>query len=210
MVHARQAVLEFDAAVRVLWRPLLAAGGGHAAAGSERVARSSARPSARSVLPGAGPRIAGHLRPVPDLPAAAETRATGPATEAPRPRRDPARPGGRALPSRAGARAVRGVCAPARARLRLTRRGRRLVTALALGGALALGSSIATFVDAGDGSLRLAGGSSVVVRPGDTVWSIAGEVAGAEQDVRVVVDAIEELNGLEASVVVPGQVLRLP
>jgi Tfp pilus assembly protein FimV len=49
-----------------------------------------------------------------------------------------------------------------------------------------------------------------VVESGDTVWSIAGEVAGNEQDVRVVVDAIEELNDLEGSAVVPGQVLRLP
>jgi nucleoid-associated protein YgaU len=213
MAQARQAVLEFDAAVRVPWRPLLAAGGNQAAAGSTRVARPLARPPARSALPGAGRRVAGHLRPVPDRPAAPEPRATGPAAEAPRSRRDPARPGGRPLPSRAGAGAVRDGCGPAPARVRLTRRGCRLVTALALVGAVALGSSIATFVDGGDGgdgSLRLAGGSSVVVRPGDTVWSIAGEVAGTEQDVRVVVDVIEELNDLEASVVVPGQVLRLP
>jgi Tfp pilus assembly protein FimV len=49
-----------------------------------------------------------------------------------------------------------------------------------------------------------------VVQSGDTVWSIAGEIAGDGQDVRVVVDAIEELNDLEGSVVVPGQVLELP
>ena len=94
--------------------------------------------------------------------------------------------------------------------MRLTRRGRRFVVALALGGAVALGAWIAPYVTGGDGGLSLAGESSVVVEPGDTVWSIAGEVAGNEQDVRVVVDAIEELNHLEGSVVVPGQVLQLP
>jgi nucleoid-associated protein YgaU len=94
--------------------------------------------------------------------------------------------------------------------VRLTRRGRRFVAALALGAAVALGASIAPLVDAGDAGLRLAGESSVVVQPGDTVWSIAGEVAGDGRDVRVVVDAIEELNDLEGSVVVPGQVLELP
>jgi hypothetical protein len=110
---------------------------------------------------------------------------------------------------------VRGGCAaPERAaspRLRLTRRGRRLVLALALGGAVALGSVVAPLVGGGGVSgLRLAGERSVVVESGDTVWSIAGEVAGPDQDVRTVVDAIEELNDLEGSVVVPGQVLELP
>jgi Tfp pilus assembly protein FimV len=70
---------------------------------------------------------------------------------------------------------------------------------------------VAPLVGGGDrGGLRLAGERSVVVEPGDTVWSIAGEVAGPGQDVRTVVDAIEELNDLEGSVVVPGQVLELP
>ncbi|HST98101.1 MAG TPA: LysM peptidoglycan-binding domain-containing protein [Geodermatophilus sp.] len=112
-------------------------------------------------------------------------------------------------------RAVRGGCAtPERAavpQLRLTRRGRRLVLALAFVGAVALGSLVAPLVEgAGDGGLQLAGERSVVVEPGDTVWSIAGEAAGADQDVRTVVDAIEELNDLEGSALVPGQVLELP
>jgi Tfp pilus assembly protein FimV len=84
------------------------------------------------------------------------------------------------------------------------------VLALVLGGAVALGSVVAPLGGGGDSGLRLAGERSVVVEPGDTVWSIAGEVAGTDHDVRTVVDAIEELNDLEGSVVVPGQVLELP
>jgi Tfp pilus assembly protein FimV len=94
--------------------------------------------------------------------------------------------------------------------VRLTRRGRRLVVALALGGAVGLGAWLAPLVTGAEGGLRLAGESSVVVEPGDTVWSIAGEVVADGQDVRVVVDAIEELNDLQDSAVVPGQVLQLP
>jgi nucleoid-associated protein YgaU len=213
MASVRQGVLDFDAEVQVPWRPLLGSGAAGGAPGSGCATAGSARvagPAARSVLPGSGPRVAGHLRPVPDCPVAPEPRGAGPVTEAPRTRRDPARPGGRPLRSVPAAGAVRGGCAPVPASVRLTRRGRRFVAALALGGAVALGASIAPLVDGDDGGLRLAGEGSVVVQPGDTVWSIAGEVAGDGRDVRVVVDAIEELNDLEGSVVVPGQVLELP
>ncbi|SHN80772.1 LysM domain-containing protein [Geodermatophilus obscurus] len=213
MANVRQAVLEFDAAVRVPWRPLLEPGAVGGAPGSGSATAGPARaagPAARSVLPGAGPRVAGHLRPVPDCPAAPGPRGAGPDTAAPRTRRDPARPGGRPLRSAPAGGAVRGGWAPVPVSVRPTRRGRRFAAALALGAAVALGASIAPLVDGVDGGLRLAGESSVVVQPGDTVWSIAGEVAGGGQDVRVVVDAIEELNDLEGSVVVPGQVLELP
>ena len=48
-----------------------------------------------------------------------------------------------------------------------------------------------------------------VVRPGDTVWSIAvGVAAGA--DPREVVDAIAVRNGIDAGAVVPGQSLVIP
>ncbi|MBM7805373.1 nucleoid-associated protein YgaU [Geodermatophilus bullaregiensis] len=210
MGSVRQDVLQFDATVQVPWRPLLGAGAGGGAAAPDR----PAWPVERAALPGSGPRVAAHLRPVPDRPATAEARTggagAGPSAEAPRTRRDPARPSGRPLRSRTTAGAVRGGCAPAPSAVRLTRRGRRLLTALALGAAVALGSWVSPLLPGGDGGLRLAGESSVVVEPGDTVWSIAGEVTGDGQDVRVVVDAIEELNDLEDSVVVPGQVLQLP
>jgi nucleoid-associated protein YgaU len=98
---------------------------------------------------------------------------------------------------------------PAPARLRLTRRARRLAVVLALAVGVAVGSVAAPLLGGGDGDLRLAGASSVVVQPGDTLWSIATSVDG-EGDVRAVVDALQELNGLEGTALVPGQVLVLP
>ena len=73
-----------------------------------------------------------------------------------------------------------------------------------------LGSLLGSLVSGGAGEgLHLAGVSSVVVEPGDTLWSIAESVADGS-DVRAVVDRIQELNGLEGSGLVPGQVLQLP
>jgi hypothetical protein len=81
---------------------------------------------------------------------------------------------------------------------------------LALCGGVVLGSWLAPLLSKGaDEGLHLAGVSSVVVEPGDTLWSIAAEVADGE-DVRAVVDHIQELNRLEGSVLAPGQVLKLP
>jgi nucleoid-associated protein YgaU len=48
-----------------------------------------------------------------------------------------------------------------------------------------------------------------VVRPGDTVWSIA-ERAAAGADPRALVDAIAARNGIDAGAVVPGQALVIP
>jgi hypothetical protein len=74
---------------------------------------------------------------------------------------------------------------------------------------VALGSWLGPLLAGGDGDLRLAGVQSVVVQPGDTLWSIAGDAAGSA-DVRDVVDRIQELNGLRGTVLMPGQVLQLP
>jgi nucleoid-associated protein YgaU len=94
--------------------------------------------------------------------------------------------------------------------VRLTRRARRLAVVLALFGGVVLGSLLNSLVSgtAADG-LHLAGVNSVVVAPGDTLWSIAESVADGA-DVRVVVDRIQELNELDGSVLVPGEVLQLP
>jgi hypothetical protein len=80
---------------------------------------------------------------------------------------------------------------------------------LALCAGVVLGSWLAPLLSGPADGLHLAGVSSVVVEPGDTLWSIAASVADGE-DVRAVVDSIQELNGLEGSGLVPGQVLQLP
>ena len=81
---------------------------------------------------------------------------------------------------------------------------------LALCGGVVLGSWLGPFLaGGGDEGLRLAGESSVVVESGDTLWSIATSVADGE-DIRVVVDRIQALNGLEGAELAPGQVLQLP
>jgi Tfp pilus assembly protein FimV len=49
-----------------------------------------------------------------------------------------------------------------------------------------------------------------VVRPGDTLWSIAERRGPSGADPRVVVDAIERDNHVSAGSVVPGQVLEIP
>jgi nucleoid-associated protein YgaU len=94
-------------------------------------------------------------------------------------------------------------------RLRLTRRARRLAVVLALAAGVAAGSWLGPLLGAGGGDLRLAGESSVVVQPGDTVWSIASSLDG-EGDVRDLVDEIQELNGLRVEGLRPGQTLQLP
>jgi len=143
-------------------------------------------------------------------------------------RRDPVRPGARPArfggpasgrPARAGcageARPVvrvrrREVEEPPPAPLRLTARGRRVVAGLsiAIGLSIAAGTVVAIELNRG-GGLQLAGSDTVVVRVGDTLWSIAGDVA-PDEDRRAVVDAIVELNGLDSVDLLPGAELRLP
>lgn len=99
-----------------------------------------------------------------------------------------------------------------RTRLRLTARGRRVLAALAavpVAAAIALaalggGSAIAT-----DSAGAPAGSfAEITVMPGDSLWSIAQEVAPAA-DPRDVVDAIARLNALESSSVAAGQRLAI-
>jgi nucleoid-associated protein YgaU len=103
--------------------------------------------------------------------------------------------------------------APVRARssrrVRLTRRARLLVAVLTLALAVAIGSWLGPLLAGGGDDLRLAGVQSVVVEPGDTLWSIASRVAGTA-DVRAVVDRIQRRNHLQGTVLIPGQVLELP
>jgi nucleoid-associated protein YgaU len=53
------------------------------------------------------------------------------------------------------------------------------------------------------------GHTTVVVQPGDTLWSIAAEHYPSD-DVRVRVEDIEQANGLHGPTIEVGQTLRLP
>jgi nucleoid-associated protein YgaU len=180
-----RAVLEFDEEVQAPWRPRLV---------SEPVLVEPAdAPVLRRTAAGRSSSRVGVCRP----PAPVDLH--------PRVER-PARPGGAGRGAAGRASAGR----PRSTRVRLTRRARRLAVVLALCGGVVLGSLLDSLVSGGAGDgLHLAGVSSVVVEPGDTLWSIAQSVAG-EADVRAVVDRIQELNRLEGSSLVPGQVLQLP
>lgn len=193
MGSVAQAVVEFDEAVQAPWRPPLGAG---------FVDRRAAL------------RPVGSLPPFRGAARAAGARSRAAATpRTPRPAAGPAGPAGRPPVVAASAvRPVRGGCAVRgeAPRLRLTRRARRLRAVLILALGLVVGSWLGAVVAGGDGAaLHLVGESSVVVESGDSLWSIASSVAG-ESDVRGVVDRIQELNGLEGTVLVPGQVLRVP
>ena len=178
-----QAVLEFDEEVQAPWRPLLVSVPALTDPSSAPAPESSS-PMARRQPNRRSPSRVGACRP------------TAPAVSRPEPMRAS---GGRGAAGR-----------PRSARVRLTRRARRLVFVLALFGAVVLGSVLGSLLSRGGGeALHLAGVSSVDVEPGDTLWSIAESVAEGD-DVRAVVHRIQELNGLEGSGLVPGQVLHLP
>lgn len=98
-------------------------------------------------------------------------------------------------------------------RLRLTQRGRRVMAVLA-----ALPAVVALSIAMISGGGALASGdhaapgaefSTVTVFPGDTLWSIAQEVAPAA-DPRDVVDAIMRLNALESAQLDAGETLAIP
>lgn len=106
---------------------------------------------------------------------------------------------------------------PARARTahagpaRLTRRGRLLLSALALvllvaGAVLASGGGLAT---AGTEPSTPATVERVTVRPGETLWAIAEREAPGV-DPRETIARILDLNALESSAVQAGSVLVLP
>ena len=180
----QQAVLDFDEEIQVPWRPRLVAVSGEGGAPPEewsRRARSSGRSSSR----------VGVCRPEGTVGAVAGAPARPPLEQ---PRRSREAPSGRPSPRR---------------RVRLTRRARLLATVLVLALGVAIGSWLGPLLAGGNSDLRLAGVESVVVKPGDTLWSIARGVAGSA-DVRDVVARIQDVNHLRGTVLVPGQVLELP
>lgn len=103
-----------------------------------------------------------------------------------------------------------GAAAP-RVRLRLTRRGRAVLVALA-----ALPIVIGALVFALNGGVAAATGEQthvtfhyVTVQSGDSLWSVASRLA-PNADPRDVIADLVSLNGLESAVVTPGQQLAIP
>ena len=87
-----------------------------------------------------------------------------------------------------------------------TSSGRRLLAAVAAAFAV-VALSIAFALGArGSGEARY---TTVVVQPGDTLWSIAVDHYPAD-DVRIRVDDIEQANSLQSPTIQVGQSLRLP
>ncbi len=97
-------------------------------------------------------------------------------------------------------------------RLRITARGRRVLTALV---ALPIAGAIA-FAAVSSGSALASGEltnantfETVTVQSGDTLWSIAGEIA-PKADPRDVVAEISRLNVIDGGVISVGQHLAIP
>ncbi|WP_024288738.1 LysM peptidoglycan-binding domain-containing protein [Cellulomonas sp. KRMCY2] len=92
--------------------------------------------------------------------------------------------------------------------LRLTRRGRLTVVLLALGLALVAGLSAESAMADGPGeALQVV---THTVAAGETLWEVAGSVAGPGQDRRDVVDELIDLNGLADSGLQAGQQILVP
>ena len=98
--------------------------------------------------------------------------------------------------------------ADAGARLRLTARGRvvLIVLALVLAAAVGAGAGLA-FPERAPMPEQV---QSITVAPGDSLWTIAADVADPGQDVRVVVDQIMTLNNRSAATVHAGAELTIP
>jgi nucleoid-associated protein YgaU len=106
---------------------------------------------------------------------------------------------GRATPSRGG---------PESAPLRLTRRGRAVVVGLLLNLAVA-GAGALTLAGSSAPADRPAATSTVVVQPGDTLWSIARDL-DPTGDPRRALAELKELNDLRGSTIEVGRQLLLP
>jgi Tfp pilus assembly protein FimV len=91
--------------------------------------------------------------------------------------------------------------------VRLTRRGRIVLTLLMLVGILVAGFTLGRSSQASAGTHQVR--HTVTVEPGDTLWSVAERVA-PHADTRQVVAEIQSLNKISDAVVVPGERLVVP
>ncbi len=191
-----------------------AAGRGRPAGVSRQGRRLQERPGAGAVR---------HLRAVPDLDRMRDTAVP----DAGRVRGAPAVPGARrpGHPGHAagvsaqghGARARDMRPAPRRGTVRLTRRGRIVVAALLTAASLLLvvlawmaGAARAQAANSGPPPAAVYQNlTSVVVHPGQTLWSIASR-AEPTADPRIVMQQIIDLNALHGTSIEPGQRLWVP
>jgi multidrug efflux pump subunit AcrA (membrane-fusion protein) len=97
--------------------------------------------------------------------------------------------------------------------IKLTRRGRMLVSALSFAAMLAISLvslfGIATASAKASNDASNSATTQIVVAPGETLWTIAARV-NPEIDPRAVIDQIMDLNVIEGSNVYAGQVLLVP
>lgn len=96
--------------------------------------------------------------------------------------------------------------------VRLTRRGRLVIVvafAIVLTAAAFFVGRVASYAASGSSGTSPAGYPTVVVQPGDTLWSIASHAA-PHADPRVTVQRIIDLNALHGADLQPGQQLALP
>lgn len=168
----------------------------------ERGAATLAEPSRRTVLRGSV--RAGQLLPAFPAPARVgpQSRPTRPVSGAEQ------RKPGQAAPvwSKAGGQPGRRPASP----LRLTTRGRVVVVAILIAPLLLTVSLLfRSQVDASSAPTAPRPYPTIVVQPGDTLWTIAGRVAPG-RDPRAVIHQIREINGLSSASIQPGQRLAVP
>ncbi|OFW63319.1 MAG: hypothetical protein A2135_07745 [Actinobacteria bacterium RBG_16_67_15] len=85
-----------------------------------------------------------------------------------------------------------------------------LLISVALALVLLLASAVVARADDPIGPAATPAYVSHVVAGGDTLWDIASEYTPGGEDVRNVIVDIKTANDLGSSVIVPGQVLRIP
>ena len=97
--------------------------------------------------------------------------------------------------------------------IKLTRRGRLLLTTLSFGLMLAISLislfGIATASAKASSEVSNSSTTQIVVAPGETLWTIAARV-NPEIDPRAVIEDIKALNVISGSEVYAGQVLLVP
>jgi nucleoid-associated protein YgaU len=151
-------------------------------------------------------------------PASGEPVRTNPAAPA-APPQPAAAPGAAATRPAAPAAAPSAAQGPALTPVRLTRRGRLVVTGMAVllaaAGSVALAGAAQAIGHSGaqgrPGTAGAAGAAitKVEVRPGQSLWTLA-EAYDPNADTRQVIQEILQLNSMSTDQVQPGQVLRMP